>query len=112
MYNYCNYNDFAMIVLLLLSFFEVLEFFEKIEKLTNSLCTKYNLQITWIQSIYNTHTVHMYILIYYHMLMGKLHLVHHYKPIHLRIYIIHFEYQEGYYSFGHICIYWYINGFF
>ncbi len=46
MYNYCNYNDFAMIVLLLLSFFEVLEFFEKIEKLTNSLCTKYNLQIT------------------------------------------------------------------
>jgi hypothetical protein len=41
----------------------------------------------------------MYIVIYYHILMGRLHLVHHCKPIHLRIHIKHFEYQEGYNTF-------------
>jgi hypothetical protein len=37
------------------------------------------------------------------MFMGRLHLIHDYKCIHLKIHIIHFEYQEGYDSFGHIC---------
>ncbi len=37
----------------------------------------------------------MYIIIYFHIVTGRLHLVHHCKPIHLRIHIKHFEYQEG-----------------
>ncbi len=27
--------------------------------------------------------------------MGRLHIIHHCKPIHLRIHIIHFDYQEA-----------------
>ncbi len=36
----------------------------------------------------------MYILIYSHILMGRLHLIHHCKPIHLRIHIIHIVYTK------------------
>jgi hypothetical protein len=93
MYNYYNYNDFVIIMHFLESFFELLEYFDD-WKFNNNLCRKYNLYITRI--------IHMYIVIYYHILMGRLHLVHHCKPIHLKIHIIHFEYQEGCYLFGHI----------
>jgi hypothetical protein len=53
--------------------------------------------------MYTTHIIHMYVVIYFHILMGRLHLVHHCKPIHLTIHIINFEYQEGCNSFGYIC---------
>jgi len=59
--------------------------------------------ITWIQSIYTTHFIHMYVVIYFHILMGRLHLVHHCKHIHLTIHTINFEHQKGCNSFGHIC---------
>jgi hypothetical protein len=60
MYNYYNYNDFAIIVHYLQKKFELLEFFYD-WKTNNSLCTKYNLHITWIQSIYITHIIYTHV---------------------------------------------------